>query len=354
MKARENAVLLTLTRNSIPGGTESYARILEKVVPGLRVIGREDIASYQNDFSSKLLNDVEVSRCLGEWVANQPTPPSLIFTSGLHGWAIPAALRNIPTIGVLHGSFFRLADVAYPHWHPLYWRMKFIFSHFEKRSLAQAHVRMSNSPLTDRNNRVDYHLNSRVVELPIDGKTFSPGSREKARKKIGWDTGAKIVLFVGNPTYSKGWDIVEEMARRFPEAQFKCICYPSPAPRHANIESIPPQSHENLANYYRGADVLLFPSRYEGFGFVPLEALACHCPVITSKVGIMHDFSTEGLRVVDHTAGAFAHALEKEFKTPTPVNAHAAIMKRFSFTNFSTGVNAAIAEAKKIAGKSHE
>jgi glycosyltransferase involved in cell wall biosynthesis len=37
-----------------------------------------------------------------------------------------------------------------------------------------------------------------------------------------------------------------------------------------------------LAQYYRGARCLLFPSIYEGFGLPILEAMSCGCPVITS------------------------------------------------------------------------
>lgn len=38
-----------------------------------------------------------------------------------------------------------------------------------------------------------------------------------------------------------------------------------------------------LADIYRLADLFIFPSLYEGFGFPPLEALSCGCPVIASK-----------------------------------------------------------------------
>jgi glycosyltransferase involved in cell wall biosynthesis len=36
---------------------------------------------------------------------------------------------------------------------------------------------------------------------------------------------------------------------------------------------------------YRGAVAFIFPSRYEGFGFPPLEALACGTPVVGSDTG---------------------------------------------------------------------
>jgi alpha-1,3-rhamnosyl/mannosyltransferase len=38
---------------------------------------------------------------------------------------------------------------------------------------------------------------------------------------------------------------------------------------------------------YRGALAFLFPSRYEGFGLPPLEALACGTPVIASAVSAL-------------------------------------------------------------------
>lgn len=41
-------------------------------------------------------------------------------------------------------------------------------------------------------------------------------------------------------------------------------------------------SAEDLRAYYCGAECSAFPSLYEGFGFPPLEAMACGCPVVTS------------------------------------------------------------------------
>jgi len=42
---------------------------------------------------------------------------------------------------------------------------------------------------------------------------------------------------------------------------------------------------EELACLYSAAQVLLFPSMYEGFGLPVAEALACGCPVLASRVG---------------------------------------------------------------------
>jgi glycosyltransferase involved in cell wall biosynthesis len=41
-------------------------------------------------------------------------------------------------------------------------------------------------------------------------------------------------------------------------------------------------SHEDLPGYYRGAEVFVFPSRFEGFGMPVVEAMACGVPCVVS------------------------------------------------------------------------
>lgn len=43
-------------------------------------------------------------------------------------------------------------------------------------------------------------------------------------------------------------------------------------------------SSRDLVDLYRRASLFVFPSFYEGFGLPPLEAMACGCPVVVSKV----------------------------------------------------------------------
>lgn len=66
------------------------------------------------------------------------------------------------------------------------------------------------------------------------------------------------------------------------------------------IESI---KNEELARYYSWADCTCNPSRYEGFGVIFIEALACETIVVTSDIAPMNEFIKHlenGLLVKDY------------------------------------------------------
>lgn len=48
-----------------------------------------------------------------------------------------------------------------------------------------------------------------------------------------------------------------------------------------------------------GAEALVFPSLYEGFGFPLLEAMACHTPVLTSNVSSLPEVAGDAALLVD-------------------------------------------------------
>lgn len=56
---------------------------------------------------------------------------------------------------------------------------------------------------------------------------------------------------------------------------------------------------ERLADLYRGALFLIFPSLYEGFGLPIIEAFSCGTPVITSNVTAMPEIAGEAACLVD-------------------------------------------------------
>lgn len=69
-------------------------------------------------------------------------------------------------------------------------------------------------------------------------------------------------------------------------------------------------SDERLAALYRMAIAMVFPSRYEGFGLPPLEAMACGCPCIVSNAASLPEVVGEAAVMVEpDDVGALATAM---------------------------------------------
>jgi len=58
-------------------------------------------------------------------------------------------------------------------------------------------------------------------------------------------------------------------------------------------------AEEDLLALYRGAEALVMPSLYEGFGLPVLEAMASKCPVITSNVSSLPEIAGDAALLVD-------------------------------------------------------
>ncbi len=77
-----------------------------------------------------------------------------------------------------------------------------------------------------------------------------------------------------------------------------------------NIERIEVVDNAELPDFYSQADFLLHFSDFETFSIVPLEALACGCPVIVSRVGVLPDFIDDSNgRIVENNVESIAVAI---------------------------------------------
>jgi glycosyltransferase involved in cell wall biosynthesis len=55
------------------------------------------------------------------------------------------------------------------------------------------------------------------------------------------------------------------------------------------------QPQESLPQYYGEMDIVLMPSRIEGFGLTAIEAMACGCVVVASDVGGLTEVVSDGV-----------------------------------------------------------
>jgi len=70
----------------------------------------------------------------------------------------------------------------------------------------------------------------------------------------------------------------------------------------AGVECLGRVSDESLADLYRRAAALVFPSLYEGFGQPPLEAMASGCPVAVARSGALPEVCGDAARYFDPTS----------------------------------------------------
>lgn len=167
----------------------------------------------------------------------------------------------------------------------------------------------------------------------IDHGIFSPGDRSESRAWLGLDDQTPMVLFVGRIQPLKGVDIaIEALARSTTAPAPHLVVIGGPSGPDGDREMaalrgltttlhlddrvhfVNPQPHDQLAGFYRAADVLTMPSRSESFGLVAAEAQACGLPVVASRVGglpfvVHHEGS--GLLVKGHDPADHARAIDR-------------------------------------------
>jgi len=69
--------------------------------------------------------------------------------------------------------------------------------------------------------------------------------------------------------------------------------------RTNDIRLLEDLADEELAALYAGAELFIYPSFYEGFGFPPLESMRCGTPVISSAGGSLKEVLGKGAMVME-------------------------------------------------------
>jgi UDP-glucose:(heptosyl)LPS alpha-1,3-glucosyltransferase len=157
----------------------------------------------------------------------------------------------------------------------------------------------------------------RVIPNGVDTEAFSPPeSRAAARATVAELTGALpedavTLLFAGYEFERKGLaTVLEAIAASGDERLYLWVAgsaaagpYERLAERAGIAERVHFLGHQaELAPLYRAADAFVFPTTYEPFGLVLIEALACGTPVITSRLAGMAGWMKDGVQglLLDH------------------------------------------------------
>jgi D-inositol-3-phosphate glycosyltransferase len=182
-----------------------------------------------------------------------------------------------------------------------------------------------------------------VVSPGVDLFTFTPGeSRSAARELVGLPHDALVVSFVGRIQPHKGPEVLiratSELVKHSPLLRHKLVVNVMGGASGASTDEVdrlkelttwlgiddvvrfePPVARQDLAQWYRAADLVVVPSYSESFGLVALEAQACGTPVVATAVGGLRTAVADGISgvLVDgHDPKAWSSVIARLLQEP--------------------------------------
>ncbi len=171
-----------------------------------------------------------------------------------------------------------------------------------------------------------------VVPFGVDRAFFSesPGARTRGRAEWRIPEEAFVVLHVGSTVDRKNVPLVIQTVARLraeTDAYLLQVGGRLTSEQEQLVErldlrryvrSVTAADETTLRRAYRAADVLLFPSLYEGFGYPVLEAFASGLPVVTSGAGGLKEVGGDCAVVVEgRDPSAYVTALEELSDDPS-------------------------------------
>ncbi|SFF60788.1 Glycosyltransferase involved in cell wall bisynthesis [Fontimonas thermophila] len=244
----------------------------------------------------------------------RPRVPDWVSVVHVASWLSPRFVpQDLPLVATVHLCVHTaFGDLRKPWLQRLYHRWK-IYPQ-ERALLAQADVVAAVSRATAEEVRrafpgiVPVVVHNGVANMPFTAAPMRPPGRTFR------------VLYCGNWSRRKGVDLLPPMLAALGEG-FELIYT---VDRHggtagvnlpANARALPRiDGAAAMAEVYRAADVLVFPSRHEGLPLVPLEAMSHGLPVVattaSSVVEIIED-GVSGLLVPPDDAQALAAAIRR-------------------------------------------
>jgi glycosyltransferase involved in cell wall biosynthesis len=247
--------------------------------------------------------------------------------SVLHSPAFLTPLNpGVPVVMTIHD----LSLDSMPSGHPLEWRLYYRL--MVPRVARRASALITHTETTKREVMAAFGVPSeRVVAVPsgVDPRFFVLPPRDRSASPV-----EPLIVFPGPPIGRKNLDIVLRVLgaapsgsvlartrleitgatrREFP-AYERQVADRRLESRVSWLGRLP---FEDLPNLYRRADLLVYPSFLEGFGFPPLEAMAAGTPVVAAAASCLPEVLGDGALLVDpHDDGQFAAALESVLTKP--------------------------------------
>ncbi|NOY64445.1 MAG: glycosyltransferase family 4 protein, partial [Nitrospirae bacterium] len=205
------------------------------------------------------------------------------------------------------------------------------------------------SELVKRNILEHYRVDKKdivVIYNGVDLERFSPRNRglfrKEVRQRYGISDDEVVILFVGSGFERKGLRYLIEAVKET-EKRLTVLVVGKGKPgrlgslvRNQNVIFCGPQ--KEIHRFYAASDIFAFPTIYEPFGNVHLEALASGLPVITTRLSGASEIIENGKQgfVIDlpeDTAGlkeAIETLLDEKLRKEMSINARV-LAEKFTF-----------------------
>ena len=241
-------------------------------------------------WKTQLVRDQVFARRSADWLGKHRSSFDLVLTNGAVTWAagdvnIASFVHSAWLLSPVHISRTRRDLYGLYQW--LYTALNV---GWEKQAFRKAKVVVAVSQ-TIKQELIDIGVPEeaiRVIWCGVGLQEFSPGYVE--RKQLGLPEQVPLALFVGDIRINrKNLDTVLQALVQVPDLHLAVVgaTEGSPYPQLAEQLGLSKRVHfmgyrSDVSQLMQAVDLFVFPSRYEPFGLVVLEAMASGLPVITA------------------------------------------------------------------------
>ena len=204
-----------------------------------------------------------------------------------------------------------------------------------RRTLQQADAIITVSEAMTKYTIAQHRVRPERITTIVNGfntGVFHRRPRESTRQKLGLSPDEPVILYVGRLIEAKGLGELmaafQTVLQHKPQAQLvfagegamkaDLMARIEQQGWKANVRLLGGLPPSEVADWMSSADVLALPSWSEGYPNVLVEALACGCPVVASRVGGIPEIVRDdnGIMHEPRDAGALAEALLRALKHP--------------------------------------
>jgi len=297
------AIITAFDPFAFRGGIETYTRQIAGLLESYHIktdIYHIGLIAEAHDFHNDYLGKLYVT---GKRVLEHDDEYDFIIANAFYGFSyFPPRTKIYNIYHLTHKGFAEKVKHVVPLHQYLEWKLLWgditeSVSGFNRHKIAVS------DGVKDELQAYYGYDDVQVVPHGIDVQIFQKADKSRTRKKWNIPDGAFVGLYVGRWDTLKGCDVLEEVMLLTPDIYWIVVLGTgsdkSTVPVHQHIRVIEQVTHEQLSEIYSASDFMFFPSRYEGFGYVVAEAMACELPVITTNVGIVQTvYREEPLRTL--------------------------------------------------------